>query len=123
MGSITKQAVFDSMTRKGEPFELPNGNTVYIVAVAESKRVQRLGQMVDKNGKVRRDRMMFDRIWSIIDQVADQDGVLIFTDGDFADLQAQPSSEIDKLVNAIEAYNMRGPAKNDQSESTPTSDS
>ena len=108
----SKFDLFKSMEREPEALTLPDGRQMMVRPVPESIRSHRVSQMFDNNGRPLPGIAMKDRVWSIIDQIVTPDGQPMFNESDFDEIASYPGSEIDTLVDAIIAYNQRGPEKN-----------
>lgn len=94
---------------------------VWIRSNSELRQSQRYASYLDSEGKVIPAENAKASIHIIIDQICDEDGKPLFTDGDFAELAESDSNALEPLQSAIRSFN--GDQKKRDSESVDTSKS
>ena len=98
--SLTRKAFFNELAVK--PVSVDVGNkVVWVRPLSEVKRSTRSVEAFDDKGELRPDYMAKRRVISIVDQICDEDGNLLFTDADIPKLLELDSSKIDPFYVAI----------------------
>jgi len=101
---------------KVEKITIEGFGETYIRNLTELQRSKRMTQLFDKNGKPDFKEQMRSRVYSIVDQLCNEDGKPLFLEGDIKEIMALDSNQLDTICNAIEDWNISKEEKNGSGE-------
>lgn len=102
--TLTKASLL-AETPKPVAVECEGRGTIYVKPLTEFQRSKRLADLWNDKGNKSEDAKLKLRVHMIVDQLCDEHGKSLFTEGDVKDLLALEASSLDSLVEAISDYN------------------
>ena len=102
--TLTKKMLL-AETPKPVAVECKGRGTIYVKPLTEFQRSKRLADLWDEKGSKAEDARLKMRVHMIVDQLCDEKGKNLFTEGDVKDLLALECSSLDSLVDAIGDFN------------------
>jgi hypothetical protein len=102
--TLTKASLL-AETPKPVAIECEGRGTIHVKPLTEFQRSKRLADLWNDKGGKSEDARLKLRVHMIIDQLCDEKGKNLFTEGDAKDLLALEASSLDSLVDAISEYN------------------
>ena len=102
--TLTKKSLL-AETPKPVAVECEGRGTVHVKPLTEFQRSKRLSDLWNDKGGKSEDAKLKLRVHMIVDQLCDENGKNLFTEGDVKDLLALEASSLDSLVDAISKFN------------------
>ena len=103
--TLTKKFLLEEFKPTVSKYEHVSVGVFYIKQRTELQRCKRIGELYDKKGNVVQSVFDKRRAFLLIDQLCDEDGKCLFTDGDMKDILALESEKLDPILEAISLAN------------------
>lgn len=103
--TLTKKFLLKEFKPQVTKFEHESVGDFYIKPRTELQRCKRIGEMYDKKGNVIQSVFNKRRAYSLIDQLCDEQGNNLFTEGEIQDVLALNSEKLDPILEAIAIAN------------------
>jgi len=122
MTTLTREALFNSAKIETEKVEVAEFGSVLLRQQSELMRLRRESQLFDSRGNLVAKHQERRRVYTIIDQVMNEDATPMFSDADVDDLLGLCSKKLDPLYVAIQEFNYRAdPKKTEESNDSESS--